>query len=295
MPQLMRTLLYVPGNKTSMIQKAPGYGADTLVLDLEDAVPPSEKAAARSIVAGLLASGELGGSRVMVRINALGTAECSLDIQAVVVPGVMGLRIPKIESPDEILELEGMVAAQERASGLGIGTLRFIPILESPLGVLRAYEIATASPRVIAITLGAEDLTAALGTERSREGAELEHARGSIVLCAAAAKVAAIDTVYPNIQDEEGLLAETRHIKQLGFSGKSAIHPKQIAPIHRVFAPTEQELEKARRIVEAFQRARAEGSGAVAVDGRMVDLPVVVRANRTLALAGEGPLGGDNE
>ncbi len=290
----MRTLLYVPGNKASMIQKAPRYGADVLVLDLEDSVPPSEKAAARSTVAGILTAGELNGTGVMVRINGLHTPECAEDLRAVVVKGVIGLRIPKVESPEEIRELAETVTALERTAGLEEGRVRFVPILESPLGVLRAYEIAMASPRVVALTLGAEDLTAALGTERSRDGAELEYARGRVVLSAAAAKVAAIDTVFPDVQDEEGLVAETRHIKQLGFSGKSAIHPKQIAPIHRIFAPTEQELERARRIVEAFLRAETEGSGAVAVDGRMVDLPVVARARRVLALAGER-LGSPNE
>ena len=294
MEHRMRTLLYVPGNKASMIQKAPRYGADVLVLDLEDSVPPSEKAAARSTVAGILTAGELNGTGVMVRINGLHTPECAEDLRAVVVKGVIGLRIPKVESPEEIRELAETVTALERTAGLEEGRVRFVPILESPLGVLRAYEIAMASPRVVALTLGAEDLTAALGTERSRDGAELEYARGRVVLSAAAAKVAAIDTVFPDVQDEEGLVAETRHIKQLGFSGKSAIHPKQIAPIHRIFAPTEQELERARRIVEAFLRAETEGSGAVAVDGRMVDLPVVARARRVLALAGER-LGSPNE
>lgn len=148
--------------------------------------------------------------------------------------------------------------------------------------------IATASDRVVGVTLGAEDLAAALGTERSREGLELQHARGQIVLCAAAAKVAAIDTVYSNVQDEEGLIAETRCMKQMGFSGKSVSHPRQIPSIHQLFAPTPEEVERARRIVEVFQRAEAEGSGTVAVDGRMIDLPVVARARRTLALADAG-------
>ncbi len=281
----MRTLMYVPGNKRGMIQKAPTYGADILVLDLEDSVPPAEKAAARAMVQESVEGGELGDARVLVRINGLSTPECALDLKAVVIPGVIGLRIPKVESPTEIRELDAMVRELESRSGLAPGALRFLPILESPLAVLRAYEIATASDRVMGLTLGAEDLTVSLGTERSREGLELQHARGQIVLCAAAARVAAIDTVYSNVQDEEGLVAETRRIKQMGFSGKSVIHPRQIPPIHRLFAPTAEEIERARRIVEVFQRAEAGGSGAVAVDGRMIDLPVVARARRILALA----------
>lgn len=291
----MRTLLYVPGNKPGMIQKAPGYGADVLVLDLEDSVPPGEKGAARSTVAGVLSAGDLKGSKVMVRINGMGTSQAALDLEAVVVPGVMALRIPKVESATEMRDLDERVTVLERESGLEAGSLGFVPVLESPLGVLRAYEIAVSTPRIIAVTVGAEDLTAALRTERSREGSELEYARGHVAMCAAAAGVAAIDTVYSNVNDEEGLLAETRHVKQLGFAGKSVIHPRQIAPVHQVFTPTPQEVDRALRIVEAFRRARAEGSGAIAVDGRMVDLPVVARAKHILALAGASAAGADDE
>lgn len=287
LPFPMRTLMYVPGNKKSMIQKAPTYGADVLVLDLEDSVPPAEKEVARRTVAEALRAGELRGARVMVRINGSASPECALDLEAMVAPGVLGLRIPKVESPGEIRELDAAVGELERSAGLERGTIRFLPILESPLGLLRSYEIATASRRVAAISVGAEDLLAALGVERSRDGLELQHARGQLVLCAAAAGVAAIDTVFTDLQDEEGLMAETRLIKQLGYSGKSVIHPRQIAPVHRVFAPNQEEVERARKVVEAFDRAVAEGSGAVAVDGRMVDLPVVARARRTLQLAGE--------
>ena len=291
----MRTYLYVPGNKAAMIRKAPRYGADVLVLDLEDSVPPNEKSSARSILAEILAAGDLGAATVMVRINRFGTGESALDLPSVVVEGVTGLRIPKVESAEEIHGLDEAVTALERQTGMVAGALRFVPILESPLGVLRAFEIATASQRVLALSLGGEDLTAALGTERTRDALELQHARGHIVLCAAAANVAAIDTIYPDVQDEDGLRDETRRIKQMGFSGKSVIHPRQIAPIHEIFAPSRLEVERARRIVEAFQRAQAEGSGAVAVDGRMVDLPVVARAAHTLALAGEGSFGGKYE
>jgi citrate lyase subunit beta/citryl-CoA lyase len=283
----MRTLLYVPGNKPNMIRKAPNFGADILVLDLEDAVPAAEKAAAREIVASILNAGDLKHHKVMVRINSLESQEYHLDLAAVVVPGLIGLRIPKVESPEQIRTLDNDVTALERQRGLKEGSIVVMPILESPVGVLRAYDIATASPRIIALTLGAEDLTASMGTQRTRDGMELQHARGHVVLCAAAAKVGAIDTVFPNIIDEEGLVKETLHIKQMGFTGKSAIHPKQIAPIHAAFAPTEEDVANARKIVNAFKAAEADGSGAITVDGRMVDLPVVIRARRILALAGE--------
>lgn len=282
----MRTLLYVPGNKRTMIQKAPTYGADIVVLDLEDSIPPTEKAAARATVEEAIRRGELGNARVVVRINGLNTLESTPDLKAVAIPGVWGLRIPKVETPGEIRELDAVVEDLERHAGLEKGTIRFLPIVESPLGVLRAYEIATASNRVVAISVGAEDLAVALGTQRSSDGLELRHARGHLVLCAAAAGVAAVDTVYSNLKDEAGLVAETRLVKQMGFSGKSVIHPMQIAPIHRVFAPSPEEVEKARRIVEAYEQAEGEGSGALAVDGHMVDLPVVARARRILALAG---------
>lgn len=281
----MRTLMYVPGNKKAMMPKAAGYGADIVVLDLEDGVPASEKAVARETIVETLLSGELKDARVIVRINGLGSSECYLDLQAVVARGVLGLRVPKVESAAEIRELDAVVTHLELSVGLPEGGIAFLPILESPLGVVRAFEIATASPRVKALTVGAEDLTVGLGTERSREGLELQYARGHVVMCAAAAGIAAIDTVYSNIQDEEGLIDETRRIKQMGFAGKSVVHPRQIAPIHEVFTPKPEEVEKARRTVEAFERAEAEGIGAISVDGKMVDLPVVARARRILTNA----------
>lgn len=284
----MRTLMYVPGNKRNLFPKAANSGADIIVLDLEDAVPMAEKATARAMVEEGIKAGDLKNARTMVRINGLDTMESSLDVKAAVIPGVMGLRVPKVETPEEIRELDSVVTDLEGHSGLEKGTIKLMPILESPLGVLRAFDIATASNRVVAVTFGAEDFTVGLGVERSREGIELRHARAHVALCAAAARVAAIDTIYPNFQDEEGLIAEARLVKQLGFSGKSVIHPRQIATIHQVFTPTPEEVERARRVVDAFEKATAEGSGTIAVDGKMVDLPVVLRAQRTLALAGQG-------
>jgi len=283
----MRSLMYVPGNKQNLIEKAVNFGADVLVLDLEDSVPPAEKAAARATVEGVIKSGFLKDHRVVVRINGLDTAEASLDVKAMVMPGVFGLRIPKVETVGEIRELDSVVTDLEKHAGLEKGTIKFLAILESPLGVLRAYDIATSSPRMLGLTFGAEDFCVGMGVERSREGIELRYAREHIALCANAAGIMAFDTVFSDTKDEEGLVAETRYIKQLGFSGKSAIHPKQIEPIHRVFTPTPEELEKARRIVEAFEKAKAEGSGTVAVDGKMVDIPVVLRAQKILARAGE--------
>ncbi len=285
MVELMRTALYVPGNRRDMLRKAPTYGADVVIADLEDSIPAAEKAAARATVEQTIEAGELSAARVVVRINGLNTLESSLDVKAAVRPGVWGLKIPKVNSPAELRELDSVVADLEGHAGLERGAIRFLPTIETPLAVVRAYEITSASPRVAAVTFGGEDLLVSLGIERSPEELELLHARGATAIAAAAVGVPAIDGVYTNYMDEEGLVEQTGLIKQLGFSGRSVIHPRQIAPVHRVFSPAPEEVEHARSVVEAYEQAAAAGRGSVGLDGKMIDLPVVRRAQNTLARA----------
>ncbi|OPZ61397.1 MAG: Citrate lyase subunit beta [Synergistetes bacterium ADurb.Bin520] len=283
---LRRTMLYLPGNNPNMLLRGHLFRPDGLILDLEDAVAPSEKDAARILVRDVLCRGEFGGCEVTVRINGMDTELWREDVAAVVPAGATGLRVPKVENPRDIRLLDEYLGEVESQAGIAEGQTAIFCLLETALGIWRAYDIATASPRVAALIPGGEDLTADLRTHRSADGAELATIRSLLVVAARAAGVDALDTVYPRVADDEGLRREVAFIKQLGFDGKSVIHPNQIPIVHDIFTPTEAEVEKAKRIVAAARDAEARGLGAVQVDGRMVDKPVVRRAEFTLSRAG---------
>jgi len=284
--RLRRTMLYLPGNNPNMLLRGHLFRPDGLILDLEDAVAPSEKDADRILVRDVLCRGEFGGCEVTVRINGMDTGLWREDVAAVVPAGATGLRVPKVENPRDIRLLDEYLGEVESQAGIAEGRTAIFCLLETALGIWRAYDIATASPRVAALIPGGEDLTADLRTNRSADGTELATIRSLLVVAARAAGVDALDTVYPRVADDEGLRREVAFIKQLGFDGKSVIHPNQIPIVHDIFTPTEAEVEKAKRIVAAARDAAARGLGAVQVDGRMVDKPVVRRAEFTLSRAG---------
>ncbi|MDO8691847.1 MAG: CoA ester lyase [Dehalococcoidia bacterium] len=280
---LLRTLLFIPGNKAKMLEKAWGLGADAVILDLEDAVPLADKGVARHLVAGTLSKMAAEASpAIFVRVNSLSSGLLEADLREVVQPGLGGICFPKAESAADIRKLVSLLDGVEQAGGLPQDSLTLIPLIESARGVIAAYEIASASSRVVAIALGAEDLTLDLGVERTAAGVELLHARSVLVMAAVAAGIAPIDAVYPDLSDEDGLLREAHLGRQLGFQGKLLVHPKQIGPVNGAFRPSQDEVERARRIVQAFQEAERSGSGVVLLDGKMVDRPVVLRAKRTL-------------
>jgi len=268
-----------------MILNSGIFGADSIVLDLEDAVSINEKDSARILVRNALQNVDFGTSEVVVRINALSTQFGKEDIEAVVCPRLDAIRLPKCESADDILQLEEILGRVEEKKGLDKGSVSVMPLIESAMGSYNAVEIAKASGRNSAINFGGEDYTADMGAQRTREGAELLDIRMRILLAARIAGIDALDTVFANLNDEEGLIEETKLIKQLGFDGKSIIHPRQIRPIHHVFTPSEKEINKARRIIEAIEEAERRKSGVVALDGRMIDAPVVAKARRVLAFA----------
>ena len=284
--RLRRTMLYLPGNNPNMLLRGHLFRPDGLILDLEDAVAPSEKDAARLLIRDVLRRGEFSDCEVTVRVNGMDTDLWKGDVATVVPAGATGIRVPKVENPQDIRLLDDYLGEVESRSGLPVGRTLIFCLLETALGVWRAYDIATASKRVTALIPGGEDLTADLRTNRSADGTELATIRSLLVVAARAAGVDALDTVYPRITDDEGLRREAGFIKQLGFDGKSVIHPNQIPIIHDLFTPTAAEVEKAQRIVAAAQDAAARGLGAVQVDGRMVDKPVVRRAEFTLSRAG---------
>ncbi len=284
MQRLRRTMMFVPGNNPGMMADAHIYGPDSIMLDLEDSVTLAEKDAARLLVYHALQSVDYGQTEMVVRINPLSTPFGRKDIEAVVRAGVDVIRMPKTETADEVREVEAEIERVEERLGC-LGRTQIMAAIESALGVVNAYDIATASKRMMGIALGAEDYCANLKTQRSQTGDELRLARETIVVAARAAGIDALDTVYSNLNDMEAFRAEVEFIKTLGFDGKSIINPRQIEVVNEVFAPKEKDIQKARTILAAIREAEARGSGVVAVNGKMVDRPVVIRAQRTIELA----------
>ena len=285
MKRLRRTMMFVPGNNPSMMRDAHIYGPDSIMFDLEDSVSIDEKDAARLLVYNALKTIDYGNVELVVRINPLSTPYGKLDVEAMVRAGAQVIRMPKTETPEEVVELEAEIEKVEKKIGRPVGSTLIMAAIESALGVINAYKIATASKRMMGIALGAEDYCANLKTQRSREGSELMLARQTILVAARAAGIDALDTVFSDLNDMEAFKDEVRLIKQLGFDGKSIINPRQIAPVNEVFTPTPKEIEKAKKIVAALQEAMAKGSGVISLNGKMIDKPVVIRAQRILDFA----------
>lgn len=286
MSKLLRTMLYVPGNNPSMIIDAALYKSDALMFDLEDAISVNEKDAARNLVFHGLTHLEFAPETTVVRINGLDTPYGEADIQRMVEAGVWAIRLPKTESAQDVIDVEARIAHWEARCGRTVGITRMMAAIESPRGIMNAVEIACASQRLIGIAIGAEDYVTNLRTERTPGGTELLFARCQLLNAARTAGIAALDTVYSDVNNEEGFRAEVAHIKSLGFDGKSVINPKQIPIVHEMYAPTAQEIEKAKKVIRGIREAEAAGSGVIAVDGKMVDKPIVERAQRVLVLAG---------
>ncbi|MBI2861467.1 MAG: CoA ester lyase [Chloroflexi bacterium] len=279
----MRSLLFVPGNRERMLERAPMAGADALILDLEDAVPTSEKETARRMVAQSLPS--LAGQCVFVRINGLTTGYASEDLEATVGPGLAGVVLPKVEAEADVRDVDALLSDIERKQSVEPGVMELIVSIETARGVLAAPAIASASPRMRGLFFGSEDFTRDIGAELTSEGLELLYARSAVVVAAVAAGVQPIDAVYVNYQDRDGLERDARFGRQLGFKGKCVIHPSQVAIVNHVFSPTQEEIDWARRVVAAFADAEARGLATLSLDGRMVDLATLEKAHRLLAWA----------
>jgi len=284
MSRLRRTMLYVPGNHPGMIRDAHIYGADSIMFDLEDSVSMREKDAARMLVYHALKTLDYGNTELVVRVNGLNTPYGKADFEAMVAAKPNAIRLPKTETPEDIIEADALITELEIQNGMEHGTVKLMAAVESALGVLNAYRIATASKRLIGIAIGAEDFVTDLKTTRSEDGVELLTARSQILYAARAAGIDALDTVFSDVNDEAGFTKEVKLIKQLGFDGKSIINPRQIEIVHRIYAPTEEEVRKSVRIIEAIKEANEKGSGVISLDGKMIDKPIVERANRVLQL-----------
>jgi len=280
--KLRRSRLYLPGNEPKFFINAGLHKPDGIILDLEDSVAPSEKDAAQVLVRNTLRSVDFYGAERMVRINQLPRG-CA-DLKYVVPHNVHVILIPKCESPDQVKQIEKEVHRLKREFNIR-NEIYFMPIIESALGVIKAYEIASASKNNCALAIGLEDYTADLGTQRTNEGKESIFARQMLVNAAKAAGIQAIDTVFSDVGDMDGLRQSIIEAKALGFEGKGCIHPRQIQVVHEAFAPTPEEIEKAKKIVLAFEEAEKIGLGVVSLGTKMIDPPVVKRAQRTIELA----------
>ncbi|WP_086444685.1 citrate (pro-3S)-lyase subunit beta [Candidatus Enterococcus lemimoniae] len=284
MERLRRTMMFVPGANASMLRDATLYGADSLMFDLEDAVSLKEKDSARLLVYNALRTFDYSTVETVVRINGLDTVGRQ-DVEAMVLAGVDVIRLPKTETAQDIVDVAAVITEMETKYGVSVGTTKMMAAIESAEGVLNAREIAQASERLIGIALGAEDYVTNMKTHRYPNGQELFFARSFILHSARAAGIAAIDTVYSDVDNTEGFLAEVELIKQLGFDGKSVINPRQIPLVNSVYEPTEKEIQNAKEVIWGIREAEAKGSGVISVNGKMVDKPIVERAERVIALA----------
>jgi citrate lyase subunit beta/citryl-CoA lyase len=286
MERLRRTMMFIPASNPGMLRDANIYGADSIMFDLEDSISLKEKDTSRFLLYNAIKTFDYGDTETVVRINSLNMGGID-DIYALVKAGIDVIRLPKTEDAKDVLDTEEVIEKAERKCGREIGSTKMMAAIEGPKGVLNAYSIALASKRLIGIALGSEDYVTAMKTRRysDRDSEEIFFARSMIVHAARAAGITALDTVFADVNDAETLRKETEFIKQLGFDGKSVINPRQIPIVNSVFTPTEKEINNAKNVIYAIEEAESKGSGVIALNGKMIDKPIVERAERVLMLA----------
>lgn len=281
---MRRSMLFLPGNSPNILLNADFLGSDSIILDLEDAVAPTEKDAARILVRNAITS--LGYTReVIVRINPVESPYWQKDLRAII-PEKPDMIMPtKVGCAADVKIVADFITQLEKEFGMEEGGVKMIPLIETALGVENAYEIASADPRVTAIFLGGEDFTADMRCKRTKEGTEIFYARSRMVLAARAAGVDVYDTPWTDVEDYDGLIEDAKFAKSLGFTGKSSISPRHIPFINEVFSPTEEEIQYARDVFACIEKAKAEGKGVVSLRGKMIDAPIVARARQVLEAA----------
>ena len=289
---MRRSMLFLPGNTPNMIINGDSLGADSIILDLEDAVSPDEKDAARLLVRSAIERMGFAGVEITVRINSIDTAYWQDDLEAIVPLKPDLIMPPKASSAEDMRTLDAYIAKVEEKAGIPVGTVKLIPLIETALGVERAFEIASACPRVTALFLGGEDLTADLRCKRTKAGNEIDYARKRLVCAARAAGVDVYDTPFTDVNDDEGIVVDAEYAKSLGFTGKSAIAPRHVRTINEVFSPTIADIEYAKLVFEAIRIGKLQGKGAVSLRGKMIDKPIVERARQTLEAAKQLGIGG---
>lgn len=284
----LRSLLFTPGDNARMLGRAVESCADGLIFDLEDAVAASRKAAARELTRERIATGG-GGQRLFARVNSVQSGVAQDDLEAIVVPGLDGVWLPKVERPEDVATVNATICKLERRQGIPVGRIGLFASLETALGVWRAHEIATASARMAGLSVGTAaggDLEADVGCQLSPDGRELDYARSHVLFAARAAGLEVVlDGAYTDFLDPGGLGLSATAARRLGYTGKMVIHPGQIAEVNARFSPTADEIDNARRTLAAFQEALARGAGATSVDGRMVDYAMAASAQILLRRA----------
>ena len=282
---MRRSMLFLPGNNPNMLINASCLGADAVIFDLEDAVSPAEKDAARILVRNTMRYMDLEGCEVIVRINSVDTEFWKADIDAILPQKPNLILLPKAASPKDALKADEYMTQVEKKLGFKEGTVGLMPLIETAAGVENAYAIASCCDRVEALFLGAEDLTADLQCKRTKEGREIEYARTRLVVAARAAGIEVYDTPFTDVNDDEGIVADATLAKSLGFTGKASISPRHVDVINCVFSPTEADINYAYEVMDAISRAKEQGKGAIALHGKMIDAPIVARAERTIKMA----------
>ena len=292
---MRRSMLFLPGNNPNMLINGATLGADAIIFDLEDAVSPAEKDAARILVRNTMRYMDLGSCETIVRINSVDTPYWQADLDAVTPQKPDLILLPKSACAGDIQLVDGYLSKIEEGLGWQRGTVGIMPLIETAMGVENAFAIASAAKRVKALFLGAEDLTADLQCKRTKEGREIEYARTRLVVAARAAGVDVYDTPFTDVNDDEGIWTDARLAKALGFTGKASISPRHVEVINTVFSPTEKEIDYAYEVLDAIELAKRMGKGAIALHGKMIDAPIVARAQRTIDMAIALGLGREEE
>lgn len=282
---MRRSMLFLPGNTPNILQNGDALGADAVIFDLEDAVAPDQKDAARILVRNTMTYLDFSRVEVIVRINSVDTDFWKKDLEIILPLKPSLIMPPKSSCAEDVLTVDAYMSQMEDQLGFARNTVRLIPLIETALGVENAYQIASCTPRVAAIFLGGEDLTADLQCKRTKESQEIEYARSRMVCAARAAGVDVYDTPFTDVNDDEGIRIDAEKAKSLGFTGKSAISPRHVPVINEVFSPSQRDIDYAYEVMEAIRRGKEEGRGAVALRGKMIDAPVVSRAKRVIETA----------
>ena len=284
---MRRSMLFLPGNTPNMLINGSRLGSDALIFDLEDAVSPAEKDSARVLVRNTLRYMDLGSCEIIVRINSIDTDYWKKDIDAILPYSPALILLPKVNCAQDALIADEYMTEVEQKLGLEHGKVKLMPLIETALGVENAFSIATATKRVAALFLGAEDLTADLRCKRTKGGAEINYARTRLVMAARAANIDVYDTPFTDVNDDEGIRVDAEYAKALGFTGKASISPRHVDVINEVFSPSERDIAYAYEVMEAIRIAKEQGRGVISLHNKMIDAPIVARAQQTIAMAEE--------
>ena len=291
---MRRSMLFLPGNNPNMLINGNCLGSDAVIFDLEDAVSPAEKDAARILVRNTMRYMDFRGCEIIVRINSVDTAFWQKDLDMILPYKPALILLPKSGCAEDVKTVDAYMTELEEKLGFAQNTVGLMPLIETAAGVENSFAIASSTKRVQALFLGAEDLTADLQCKRTKEGREIEYARTRLVVAARAAGVQVYDTPFTDVNDDEGILVDAQLAKALGFNGKASISPRHVEVINAVFSPTQKEIDYAYEVMEAIETAKAQGKGAIALHGKMIDAPIVARAQQTISMAEELGMGRGN-